>query len=283
MKYAIDVPNFGDYGDPKTLVELAREAEAAGWDGFFIWDHIVLDLAMREPMLDVWIALAAIAASTERIKIGPMITPVARRRPWKLARETVTLDRLSNGRLIFGAGLGHPPEAEFDLFGETPHAKVRAQKLDEGLAVMTGLWSGQPFHYDGGYFNIAEVTFLPKPVQEPRIPVWIAGIWPNKRPFRRAAKWDGVVPITVGADGLPTQPTVDDVRQIRAYVAKHRPSGEPFDVAIGGETPADRVGAAGVVQPYADAGVTWWIEQVNAWSGPLDEMRDRVRQGPPGA
>ena len=113
-------------------------------------------------MADPWVALAAIAALTERIRIGPMITPVARRRPWKLARETTTLDHLSGGRLIFGAGLGHPPDADFDVFGETPHAKVRAQKLDEGLDVLAGLWTGKPFRYDGGYFNLAEVTFQPR-------------------------------------------------------------------------------------------------------------------------
>lgn len=281
MRYAINVPNFGDYGSPAALVALAFEAEQAGWDGFFIWDHVLGDLSLREPMVDPWVALAAIAALTERIRLGPMITPVARRRPWKLARETVTLDHLSGGRLIFGAGLGHPPDADFDVFGETPHAKVRAQKLDEGLDVLTGLWSGKPFRYDGGYFNLGEVTFMPPPLQQPRIPVWIGGIWPAKRPFRRAAKWDGVFPMKVGRDGVPVTLTPDDVMQVRAYIDRHRTDAAPYDVVIGGETPTDINRATEQIIPYVEAGVTWWMEGLGPWRGSIEKMTERIQAGPP--
>ena len=139
VRFGISVPNFAEYADPRLLTALAREAEAAGWDGFFLWDHILIERSWRMPMADPWVALAAIAAATERIRLGPLVTPLARRRPWKVARETVTLDHLSGGRTILGVGLGHPPEAEYAAFGEEPDARVRALKLDEGLDVLTGL------------------------------------------------------------------------------------------------------------------------------------------------
>lgn len=289
IKYGINVPNFGDYWHPKTLAELASEAEEAGWDGFFIWDHISgptewavpvgnSDVPIaRAPFADPCVALTAIAMKTEHIRIGALVTPLARRRPWKLARETVSIDHLSNGRLIVGVGLGAASK-EFEVFGENGDAKVRAKKLDEGLDVRTGLWTGKSFNYSGEYYQMNEVTFLPKPVQSPRIPIWIACFWPNKKPLRRAAHYDGVVPGV--ADWTKTL-TPDNVRQIVTYIAKHRTNHGSFDVMIGGQTPSDSEEGAKMVQPYVEAGATWWSEELTGWRGSLKEMQERIRHGPP--
>ena len=278
MRYAIDVPNYGDYFDPRGLATLAHEAEESGWDGFFIWDHIYCGI--RDRTVDPWIALAAIAMRTERIRIGPMITPLPRRRPWKLAREAVAVDHLSGGRLTLGLGLGSPRESEFDLFGEEGDPRVRAEKLDEGLEVLTGLWSGEPFSYKGKHYQVDEAVFLPRPVQTPRIPIWLGGMWPNRAPLRRAARWDGVFPIYLEDGESKMTPEIMD--NIVQYVASHRDEDGPFDVMVGGETPGDDPARAGeIVSAYAAAGVTWWAERIGPWRGPPEEMRQRVRQGPP--
>ena len=182
MRFAINLPNFGEYGDARRLAELARETEAAGWDGFFIWDVFGGDSAAPVPVDDPWIALAAIAATTERIRLGTMVTPLPRRRPWKLARQAASLDHLSGGRLILGVGIGTPPE-EFARFGEEPDPRIRAEMLDEGLEVLTGLWSGEPFSFHGRHYRVEEATLLPRPVQQPRIPSGSVGPGRASRPF----------------------------------------------------------------------------------------------------
>ena len=218
MQYAVFLPNFGPFGDAEALIELARDAELKGWDGFFIWDHIQLDGADTGPIVDPWVALTAVADATSSLRVGTMITPLARRRPWKLARETVTLDRISGGRLTIGVGLGYPPEDEFGTFGEETDDRVRADKLDEGLEILDGLWSGEKLDYEGEHYQISGAQFLPKPLQEPRIPIWCGGWWPNRRPFRRAARWDGVAPELAPAGGTPTPA---QVAEIAAYVKEH--------------------------------------------------------------
>ncbi len=277
-RYGISVPNFGSYGDVRALAELAHDADVAGWDGFFIWDHMIGDEAFGPTRIDPWIALAAIAMRTERLRIGTMITPLPRRRPWKLARETVTLDHLSGGRVTLGVGLGYPPE-EYSTFGEDADDRVRAEKLDEGLAVLAGLWSGKPFAFEGTHFHVSETTFLPAPLQSPRIPVWVAGIWPSRRPLRRAARWDGVFPIKEG--GMSPLST-EEVARIIAYVREHRTGGDPFDVVLSGESEGDGpVALKETLADYAAAGATWWLESLTDWRGTLSEMRDYVRNGPP--
>lgn len=205
VKYAINVPNFGDYSHPNMLADLASDAEKAGWDGFFIWDHISGPTEWRVPVgnsmvpiayapyADPCVALTAIALRTKHIRIGALVTPLARRRPWKLAREAVSIDHVSNGRLVVGVGLGGTLN-EFEGFGEDGDPRIRSRKLDEGLAILTGLWTGKPFSYAGEHYTIDETVFMPKPVQSPRIPIWVACFWPNKKPLRRAARYDGVVP-----------------------------------------------------------------------------------------
>ncbi|MEX2229745.1 MAG: TIGR03619 family F420-dependent LLM class oxidoreductase [Dehalococcoidia bacterium] len=275
MRFAINVPNFGEYFDPRFAGELAADAEAHGWDGFFVWDHINAAYEPGTPLADPWILLAAIALATERIRIGTLVTPLPRRRPWTVARETVTLDHLSRGRLTLGVGLGYPPDLEYAALGEDADDRTRADRLDEGLAVLAGLWSGEPFSYEGEHYRLTDVQFLPKPVQQPRIPIWVAQMWPHRRPLRRAARWDGVVPIDPASPDMI--PSVDRVREVAAYVRAHRVSDAPFDVVVPLRVDEDRAATVGRARGYEDAGATW--AQVSAWS--VEELRARIAAGPP--
>ncbi len=273
MRFAISVPNFGDYADPRLTADLAHRAEATGWDGFFVWDHINAAAAPGTPMADPWVLLTAIALSTDRVRIGTMVTPLARRRPWKVARETVTIDHLSEGRLILGVGLGYPPDLEFAALGEDPDDRTRAAKLDEGLAVLTGLWNGEPFSFEGVHYTIDETQFLPTPLQQPRIPIWVAQMWPYRRPLRRAARWDGLVPMHE-TEMFPSHAHVADVV---AEMRSHRETDEPFDVNVPVMLPADRSEAVDRCDRWEGAGATWL--QVGAWT--LPELRELIEAGPP--
>ena len=277
--YAVGVPNVGSFGDPRLLLDLAVAAEGAGWDGFFLWDHLL----WREPdghVADPTVVISAVAARTERIRIGVMVNLLARRRAAKVARETVTLDVLTGGRLIVGAGLGSLP-SEFAAFGESADPMVRAARLDESLHLINALWTGEPVTFHGEYLTATDVTMLPRPVQRPRIPVWCAGRWPNKPPFRRAARWDGVMPTHTGYGLGETMPP-DELRAVIRYTREHRTEDGPFDVALEGRTDgsaADRGGQ--LVASYARAGLTWWIEALGWWRGTPADAMHRIRQGPP--
>jgi alkanesulfonate monooxygenase SsuD/methylene tetrahydromethanopterin reductase-like flavin-dependent oxidoreductase (luciferase family) len=287
MQYGVTLPAFGDFADPRALAGLARVAEETGWDGFFIWDHMIFAPPFH-PMVDPWVGLSAVALATQRLRLGTMITPVARRRPWKLARETVSLDHLSNGRLILGVGLGDPVQWDFGFFGEETDALLRARRLDEGLAILTGLWSGEPFSFQGELYTLQEVVFQPRPLQSPRIPIWVGGWWPHKRPLQRAARWDGAC---IGRWEAPLTP--DDWRAIAASIAAYRTADGPFDLVHGGRSSgADHAAGVALASTYAEAGVTWWIEDISpwrfgwkwedAWSAAATAlMTQRVRQGPP--
>jgi hypothetical protein len=283
MRYGVNLPNFGEYGDPRLLAELAHDAEEAGWDGVFIWDHILIspELVVTDP----WIALAAMAMHTKRVVLGPLVTPLARRNPYTVAREVITLDHLSGGRVILGVGLGAPAEAEFEVFGEDGDPKVRAQKLDEALDVVAGLCSGQPFQYDGQFHQLPETTFSLKPVQPSGIPVWVAGYWPNKAPMRRGARWQGVYPVqpdnSSGSLALvPISPEV--AREIKSYIAEHRTTDEPFDVVISYDLPPrDAEYFVPTAQEFAEAGVTWLLQEFMPWESSVADARERIRQGPP--
>jgi alkanesulfonate monooxygenase SsuD/methylene tetrahydromethanopterin reductase-like flavin-dependent oxidoreductase (luciferase family) len=278
MRFAVFLPNFGPFGDPDALVRLALDAESSGWHGFFIWDHIQLDGAETGPIVDPWVALTAVAAATSSLRIGTMITPLARRRPWKVARETVTLDRVSGGRLTLGVGLGYPADAEFGTFGEETDDRVRAAKLDEGLDILDGLWSGKELDYDGEHFKLSGAEFQPGPVQQPRIPVWCGGWWPNRRPFRRAARWDGVAPELAPAGGTPTP---SQVGEIAAYVKEHGAS-DPFDIAVNGYSNEGAEPEAGSIADYEAAGLTWWMERIDTERlFSFDKAQQRVHAGPP--
>ncbi len=281
MRYAVGIPNVGDYGDPTVLVGLARDAEAAGWDAVLLWDHV----AYRRrgwPVADPTVVLTAIAMATSRVRIGMLAAAIPRRRPWKLARETATLDVLSGGRLILGAGLGSQPDEEYAAFGEDGDPHARAGRLDEGLEVLTGLWSGEPFGHQGRGYTVAETVFLPRPAQVPRIPVWIAGRWPNRPPFRRAARWDGVVPTHADVDHAGTM-TPAQLDQIVRYTLAHRPPGlGPFEVVAEGHTGGrDRAADHQRVAALEAAGLTWWVEKLGWFHGTVATARERVRAGPP--
>jgi alkanesulfonate monooxygenase SsuD/methylene tetrahydromethanopterin reductase-like flavin-dependent oxidoreductase (luciferase family) len=279
MQFGISVPNFGIFHDPRQTAELARYAEQAGWDGFFLWDHMLWTWPEVQPGSDPYVMLAAIAMATERIKLGPMVTPIARRRPWKLARELTTLDILSGGRVIFGAGIGGDWFGDYSKFGEPPDDRTHAEMLDEGLAVLDGLWSGESYSFEGKHYQIKDVQLLPRPAQRPRIPVWVAGRWPNKKPFRRAAEWDGVFPIPV--DDGPRSLTLEEVRELTRYTLEHRTKEGSFDIVIAGSTGGiDKAKDADMVSQYAHVGATWWIEALEGMST-LDEVRDRLALGPP--
>jgi alkanesulfonate monooxygenase SsuD/methylene tetrahydromethanopterin reductase-like flavin-dependent oxidoreductase (luciferase family) len=279
MRFAVGLPNVREYADPRLLVELAVAAEAAGWDGVFVWDHLLY----REgaAAINPWVSTAAIAQATSEIRIGVMVAALARRRPWNVARETAALDILSNGRLMFGAGLGSL-EDEYELFGEDGRARVRADKLDEALEIVTGLWTGEPFGYRGEHFHLEEVRFLPAPVQRPRVPVVVAGRWPNRRPFRRAARWDGIF-ATQELVGHNETMSVDQLTEIVEYTRAHRTGNErSFEVIIEGQTSGtDHNRDSETVAAYAQAGLTWWVEKLGWFRGSLDETRARIEVGPP--
>ncbi len=277
MKYALYLPNFGKEHSARALADLAQEAESAGWDGFFLWDHVINE-AEGIPLVDVWVALSAIAMQTTRIRLGATVTPVPRRHPWKLARETVSVDHLSGGRLTLGVGLGVP--VEFSTFGQESGGKARAAMLDEGLEILAGLWKGEPFEHHGAAFQVERTTFRPPCLQQPRIPVWVGGWWPTPAPFRRAARWDGVIPLKrEGRSHLLTPP---DVAAIRKFIAKERTSPDPFDIAVIQWTnPSDLEKAARKVARFERAGATWWLESLYMASNSMQAMRQRIHLGPP--
>lgn len=275
MKYGIDIPNFEPFHDPNVIKQLAIEAEYYGWDGFFIWDHIWLGLDI--PFVDPWIALSAIATATKTIRFGTMITPIPRRRPWKLARETVSIDILSNGRLILGAGLGWPPEIEFAPFSETTDNVTRGEMLDEGLDILTGLWKGKPFSYKGKHFNInMDVTFKPTPKQKPRIPIWIGGMWPNKKPFIRASKWDGVFPISKSGKPLSAK----ELLQVKDYIYEQSESITQYDIVAAGVSFKEVKKQTTLLKSYKNSGATWWIESLEPYKTHQEALQI-IKSGPP--
>ncbi len=270
MKYGFVLP----YGDAREVAELAAQAETAGWDGFFVWDPVW--------GIDPWVSLAAAAMVTNRIRLGTLLTPISRRRPWKLASETATLDRLSNGRVILSAGLG-AIDTGFKEFGEVTNRKERAELLDEGLEILTGLWKGQPFNYTGKHYQVQETQFYPPPppVQQPRIPIWVGGAWPRVKSMQRAMCYDGLLPAKINPDGSLVEIKPEDLRQMKAFIDENRLEQTPFDIVWEGKTPVDDPKqAAALVQPWAEAGATWWIESM--WGeAEVEKVRERILQGPP--
>src|SRR5919197_5515749 len=262
MQYGVCLANIGTYADPRVGVRVAETAESAGWDGVFIWDHLAF--VWGPPAADPWITLAAIAASTSRIRIGTAVTPVARRRPQVLAHQVATLDQLSGGRVVFGAGLGGI-ESEFGKFGEPTDARVRAELLDEGLELLRRLWSGEEVTHAGSHFTVDGVTLAPEPVQE-RVPIWIGGNRPAS--LRRAARWDGWLADSADPTGMTLTP--DDAARSIERIGR----AEDFDVAVLGQS--DR----GDPHDYAAAGATWWLENLHDQRGGLEEVLALVGRGP---
>ena len=272
--------------EARHVADMAYDAEQAGWDGIFVPELIW--------GVDAWVSLAAAAMRTNSIRLGTLLTPVSRRRPWTLAGEIATLDRLSNGRVILSVGLG-ATDTGFDKFGEETDRRKRAELMDEGLDILTGLWQGQPFNYSGKHYRLEETTFYPPlpPIQQPRVPIWVVGAWPYKKSMRRVVRYDGLLPNVFKPDGQGAgQGTPEDLRQMRSFVEgsfieeafteENRPLTTPFDFIIEGQTPGDDAAkAAEIIQPWAEAGATWWIEAMWAAEG-IDPIWARLKQGPPG-
>jgi alkanesulfonate monooxygenase SsuD/methylene tetrahydromethanopterin reductase-like flavin-dependent oxidoreductase (luciferase family) len=269
MRSGLFVPSFDELSDPRLVARLAAEAEEAGWDGFFVWDHV----RWREPvesLADTQVTVTAIALATQRIRLGPMVTPLARRRPVKVARETATLDQLSGGRLNLGVGLGSDDfGSEYVKTGEEVEPKKRAQMLDEALEILVAAWSGEPVEHRGEHYTVDGIRFLPRPVQRPGVPVWVAGFYGKPRPLRRAARREGFFPVNLEHP--------DQLAEIRADVDALREEAtapaESFDLVTAlpvGTDPA----------PYAAAGATWWLAEF-PWEGvTADQVRGVIREGP---
>jgi alkanesulfonate monooxygenase SsuD/methylene tetrahydromethanopterin reductase-like flavin-dependent oxidoreductase (luciferase family) len=266
LRSALWLPLFDGLADPVAVARLAAEAEQAGWHGFFVWDHLSWPAPVRQ-VADPWITLAAAVAATEQLRLGPMVTPLARRRPAKVARETATLDRLSGGRLTLGAGLGSDRfGGELSATGEQLDDRQRAQMLDEALAILAAAWSGQPVHHRGLHYTVDGIQFLPRPVQASGIPVWVAGFPGHSSPLRRAARHDGFFPVNLEHP--------DQLAAIAATIAglrEHRIA--PYDLAVAlppGTDPA----------PYAKAGATWWLAEFEPEAISLNKVRGVLRDGP---
>ncbi|MFW9922403.1 MAG: LLM class flavin-dependent oxidoreductase [Candidatus Thorarchaeota archaeon] len=276
INYGIYISNFGPNWNVRSIVELAKEAEKNGWDGFFLWDHIYVENMQDANVLDPFIVLAAIASHTEKIRIGTTVTPLARRHPWKIARETASLDQLSNGRFILGVGLGGDPVNEFADFGLESNDKIRGEMLDESLDILQGLWSGEKFAYNGKHYQIKETKFLPASVQKPTIPIWVGGNWPNKKPFRRAAKFQGVFPIDNSWDGL--QP--NDYQAILTYIKKYQQQHPiSFDVVFMTNFNAyDNFNK--MISDYSSVGVNWFVHCIHPWAEDIDSLIQTVKDSP---
>ena len=258
------MPLFGDLADPVVVARLAAEAEEAGWHGVFVWDHLCWRAPVRQ-VADPWITLAAVATATERLQLGPMVTPLARRRPAKVARETVTLDWLSGGRLTFGVGLGSDRfGGELSATGEQLDDRRRGQMLDEALEILTAAWSGHTVHHHGEHYTVDGVQFLPRPLRQ-KVPVWVAGLPGKIRPLRRAARYDGFFPVN-----LERPDQLADITATITGLRQHTTA--PYDIAIAlppGTDPA----------PYAKAGATWWLAEFDP-AVSLDQVRGVLRDGP---
>jgi alkanesulfonate monooxygenase SsuD/methylene tetrahydromethanopterin reductase-like flavin-dependent oxidoreductase (luciferase family) len=259
-------------GSVAEQLKLARGAEAAGWDGVFTWDGIHVGDTME--VHDPWVLMSAFAMVTERVRIGAMIQPLARRRPWKVAREAVTLDHVSNGRFTLCVGLGAVDDSGWGRVGETTDRRTRAERLGETLEILTGLWSGEPFGFRGEHYGFEPMAFRPTPVQQPRIPIWVVGAWPAERSMARAARYEGLLPNVVGGG----QYTPELVGEMRDWIAARRGSVDGYDIVL--EGPVEPGEADGELRRFAEMGATWWIH--SDWeSGDVERARLRIEAGPP--
>jgi probable F420-dependent oxidoreductase len=270
LRSGLFVPLFDELAAPTTIARLAAEAETAGWHGFYVWDHV----RWHEPVVDVadpWITLAAVATATEVIRLGPMVTPLARRRPVKVARETATLDQLSGGRLTLGVGLGSDRfGGEFSICGDELDDRRRASMLDESLHILTAAWSGEPVRHRGEHYTVDGMRFRPRPVQRAGVPIWVGGYHGNARPLRRAARHQGFFPVGLDSPDQLAE-MVAAVTALRTQAG--RDPSEPYDIVAAlppGEDPT----------PYAAAGATWWLVGPESDEARLDQLRGVLREGP---
>jgi hypothetical protein len=273
MKYGLALP----YTTPRTVARLSQLAEESGWDGCFLGDAIWCE----DPM----IALAAAAMTTSRIRLGTMVTPVPLRIPWKLASESVALDHLSDGRLVLGLGAGAVWMGWHAFPDEVTDAKARAEMLDETIDILTLLYQRKQLDYNGRHYHLKltqldEMHYPPKPVQQPRVPLWCVGLWPRKKSMGRVLKCDGVIAEKISPDGKPQDITPDDICEIKAYVDANRTLSTPFDIVLNGKiADLDRSQLQDKLLPLMEAGATWWIEGL--WDATEEIAIERIRRGPP--
>ncbi|WP_109471950.1 LLM class flavin-dependent oxidoreductase [Ornithinimicrobium cavernae] len=283
-RHGLILPGSAAGDDPTTLVEYAVSAEESGWEGVFPWDALIAPAASDElgaagdpeqhrpetyePLVDPIITLAGIASRTDRIRLGTWIIPVARRQPWQVARDLATLDRLSHGRVILGVGLGR--RAEYDLFGEEWDVRRVSRRYDEALELISRFWSGERVTFHGEFYDVDDVALLPTPVQRPRIPILVAGFWPNRRPVRRGARWDGLMPV------VDPDPERQDLLDLVSYYRDV--ADEPGDIFLrvdGAATTAERV------DRYRELGVTWLASSVISPQRSVEDNLEAIRRGPP--
>lgn len=258
-------------GDPRTQAELAAAAEQAGWDGVFSWDGISLG---EMDTFDPWVVMAAMAMRTERVTLGAILTPPPRRRPWKLARETMTLDRLSNGRLVVPVGIGAVDDQAFGNVGEPVDGPTRSQRLNESLDILEGLWSGESFGFEGRHYRFGPMTFRPTPIQQPRIPIWVAANIALERSIARALRWDGIMPQTNEPDAIARLAERVGREGITAA------DGRPYSIVVEGQTKPGRSRDRSRVRAVQEAGATWWVE--SDWTGAtVESITARIAAGPP--
>ena len=277
MHFGVGVPNVGLFADPDLLIELATSAERSGWGGFFLWDHLLYP-APQAGAVESWSVIAAIGALTSVIKIGVLVTAVPRRQPVLLAQQVATIDLISRGRCIFGAGLGSRAD-EYSAIGLDPDPVNRGQRLDESLDLIRAMWTQGAVKDRAETLTVDGFALLPKPQQSPHPPIWVGGRWPNLRPFRRSARFDGVMP-THSNYGHDSFMSPVELRQIVDYVVSCRVDTSGFDVVMEGmsEGPED---LKEIHPDYGDAGLTWWIEKLGWWRGGIDAAFERIMAGPP--
>ncbi len=276
-KYAVYLPHYGPFGDPFVLADLAVLAEESGWDGVFLWDHIVHDPGSGDPTVDAWLALTLIAERTSRITLGPMITPLPRRRPWKVAREAATLDVISGGRLVLGTGLGDLED--YVTFAEPRAGSERVERLLEGIELLRRFWSGERVSFHGIRYSVSDVVMQPRPVRG-SVPIWMAGGHTNANALARAADVDGVAAIRYPWD-LDRMMEPWELAEIVSTVSEHRGGDmDGYDVIAIGRSSAGAAGVAHVAE-FAEVGMTWWWETIHQDKDDLEATRARIGAGPP--
>ena len=277
MRFGLFVPPFAELADPRRVADLAHIAEESGWEGFYIWDHVLGRGGMG--VADPWVTLAAVATATERVRIGTLVTPLGRRRPWVMARQVASLDQLSDGRVVVGVGLGHDGWREFSAFGEAVDARQRGRLLDESLDVLSRLLGGEPVHHQGEQLTVDTEPFIPLPLQDP-VPIWAACQWPHRRPLARAARLQGCFPI-FPAPMPPPPPTPDEVGEVRAELDR---LGAAPDIDLIVRCSLSLEEPAALRRRVSDleaAGVTWMLEGFGPGEPPAPVVEQIVRRGPP--
>lgn len=281
MRFALELSGAGATAHPRVLAELARLAEASGWHGLFLEDYIVHHSAPGIPTTDPVVALAAMTMSTTELRLGTEVTPLSRRRPWKVARELITLDHLSGGRMVLGVGLGDTNDPGFGGAGEESSSSLRAEMLDESLEIIAGLCTGEPFSFSGRHYRMEEMTFRPTPLQKPRFPIWIGGGWPNPGVKRRALRWDGICAyVEMGTFDEWQDQTPEYVAEVRRLITERRGSPNGYDIVTGGRSRGEDWDAdRSTIARLDEAGATWWVEYIEA-SEDLDAHHEKIARGP---